>query len=89
MAKTDIKSMNEAEISALLADLGQPRFRAAQLFKWLQSGVNDFDDMTNIPKDLREKLKSSCYIADVTIERRLESKIDGTVKNLFKLYDGE
>ncbi len=89
MAKTDIKSMNEAEISALLADLGQPRFRAAQLFKWLQSGVNDFDDMTNIPKDLREKLKSSCYIADVTIERRLESKIDGTVKYLFKLYDGE
>ena len=89
MAKTDIKSMNEAEIAAYLAELGQPKFRAAQLFKWLQSGVDSFDDMTNIPKDLREKLKTECYIADVTIERRLESRIDGTVKYLFRLFDGE
>ena len=74
MAKTDIKSMNEAEIVAFLADLGEPRFRAGQLFKWLQSGAEDFDLMTNIPKGLREKLKDSCYIANVTIERKLKSK---------------
>ena len=89
MAKTDIKSMNEAELTALLAEIGQPKFRAGQLFKWLQSGVGSFDEMTNIPKDLREKLKESCYIADVTIERKLVSKIDGTVKYLYRLYDGE
>ncbi len=89
MAKTDIKSMNEAELEALLAEMGQPRFRAAQLFKWLQQGVEDFDEMTNIPKDLREKLRESCYIANVSIERRLVSKLDGTVKYLYKLFDGE
>ncbi len=89
MAKTDIKSMNEAELEALLAEMGQPRFRAAQLFKWLQAGVEDFDQMTNIPKSLRESLKESCYIAGVTIERKLVSQIDGTVKYLYRLFDGE
>lgn len=89
MAKTDIKSMNEAELEALLAEMGQPRFRAAQLFKWLQAGVEDFDQMTNIPKALRESLKESCYIAGVTIERKLVSQIDGTVKYLYRLFDGE
>ena len=89
MAKTDIKSMNEAELEALLAEMGQPRFIAAQLFKWLQQGAEDFDEMTNIPKDLREKLRESCYIAGVSIERRLVSQLDGTVKYLYKLFDGE
>ena len=89
MAKTDIKSMNEAEIITLLDGWGQPKFRAKQLFKWLQSGVESFDEMTNIPKDMREKLKENSYIANVTIERRLVSQIDGTVKYLFKLFDGE
>ena len=89
MAKTDIKSMNEVELEALLAEMGQPRFRAAQLFKWLQQGAEDFDEMTNLPKDLREKLRESCYIAGVSIERRLVSQLDGTVKYLYKLFDGE
>ena len=53
MAKTDIKSMNEAELISYLAELSQPKFRATQLFGWLQSGAEDFDDMTNIPKPLR------------------------------------
>lgn len=89
MAKTDIKSMNEAELEVLLTEMGQPKFRAAQLFKWLQQGAEDFDEMTNIPKDLREKLRESCYIASVSIERRLVSQIDGTVKYLYRLFDGE
>ena len=89
MAKTDIKSMNEAELEALLTEMGQPKFRAAQLFKWLQQGAEDFDEMTNIPKDLREKLRESCYIAGVSIERKLVSQLDGTVKYLYKLFDGE
>ena len=89
MAKTDIKSMNVAELEALLTEMGQPKFRAAQLFKWLQQGAEDFDEMTNIPKDLREKLRESCYIAGVSIERKLVSQLDGTVKYLYKLFDGE
>jgi 23S rRNA (adenine2503-C2)-methyltransferase len=81
--------MNTAELTELLTELNQPKFRAAQLFKWLQSGVETFDEMTNVPKSLRAKLKEKCYIANVEIVRRLESKIDGTVKYLYRLFDGE
>ncbi|MBR4123860.1 MAG: 23S rRNA (adenine(2503)-C(2))-methyltransferase RlmN [Clostridia bacterium] len=89
MNKTDIKSMTIAEIEELLSSMGEPRFRAVQIFDWLQSGVESFDEMTNISKKLRESLKETCYIATVKIARRFESKIDGTVKYLFELCDGE
>ena len=81
--------MTEAELIELLSDMGQPKFRAGQLYKWLQSGVQDFDSMTDMPKALREKLKEECYIADVKIVKRLQSKIDETVKYVYELYDGE
>lgn len=87
--KTDIRSMNQNELTELLSELNQPKFRAAQIFKWLQSGVETFDQMTNIPKPLREVLAEKCYIANVEIVKRLESKIDGTVKYVYKLFDGE
>ena len=48
--------MTEAELIELLSDMGQPKFRAGQLYKWLQSGVTDFDGMTDMPKSLRPKL---------------------------------
>lgn len=89
MSKTDIKSLNLTELEELMLDLGEPKFRAQQLFKWLQGGVSDFSEMTNMPASLREKLAEQCYIADVKIIRRLESKIDGTVKYLYELFDGE
>ena len=89
MGKTDIKSMNETEIVSFLQSFNQPKFRAKQLFKWLHSGITDFDSMTDLPINLREILKQNCYIADVKIVRRLESGIDGTVKYLYELYDGE
>ncbi len=89
MAKTDIKSMNLAELEAFITALGQPKFRAKQIFKWLHLGIESFDEMTDIPKALRENLNSSCYIAGVEVVRRLESKIDGTVKYVYRLFDGE
>ena len=76
------------EIEALLLEWGEAKFRAKQIFKWLQSGIKDFDSMTNIPKSLREKLDANCYIATVSIEKKLVSKIDGTIKYLYKLSDG-
>ncbi len=82
-------SMKEDEISLLLKDLNEPQFRAKQVFKWLQSGISSFDEMTNIPKSLREKLSEKGYIATVQIEDKFVSKIDSTVKYLFKLHDGE
>lgn len=89
MNKTDIKSMNLAEIEAFLSDMGEPKFRAKQIFKWLQSGAERFDEMTNIPKSLKAKLEECCYIASVKIVKRFESSVDGTVKYVFSLFDGE
>ncbi|MBQ3817252.1 MAG: 23S rRNA (adenine(2503)-C(2))-methyltransferase RlmN [Clostridia bacterium] len=89
MDKKDIKSMLKTELEQFVTELGEPKFRAGQIFKWLHSGVSDFDEMTNIPTNLRNVLKEKTYIASVTIAKKLVSKIDGTVKYLYRLIDGE
>ena len=89
MEKQDIRSMYLTELEEMLGKLGQPKFRAAQLYRWLQSGETDFDNMTNIPLSLRNELKEKTYIADVKIVRRLCSQLDETVKYVYELYDGE
>lgn len=89
MEKQDIRSMYLTELEEMLGGLGQPKFRAAQLFRWLQSGETDFDNMTNIPLSLRNELKERTYIADVNIVRRLRSQLDETVKYVYELCDGE
>ncbi len=85
---TDIKSLTIEEISTLLKDLGQPAFRGKQVFAWLHRGVTSFEDMTNLPKALREKLKETCYITAPTVERKQVSRQDGTIKYLWRLRDG-
>lgn len=89
MEKLDIRSFYLEEITALTEDLSQPKFRAKQIFKWLQSGIEDFDQMTNIPISLREILKEKCYLANVKIVKKFVSEIDGTVKYVYELFDGE
>ena len=89
MEKIDIKSMTEEEIKEYIKTIGQPSFRAGQIFKWLHLGISSFDEMTNISKELRTHLDENFYIANVKIVRRLESAIDGTVKYLYELFDGE
>lgn len=89
MDKIDIRSMYIDELTEYITSLGQPRFRAKQLYKWLASGTTEWDAMTDIPVTLREKLKAECYIADVKIVKRFQSAIDGTVKYLYSLFDGE
>ena len=89
MEKQDIRSMYLTELEEMLGELGQPKFRAAQLYRWLQSGETDFDSMTNMPLSLRNELKEKPYIADVKIVRRFESRLDETVKYVYELYDGE
>ncbi len=87
---TDIKSMHLSELETAMSELGQPRFRAVQVFKWLHSeGVTSFDEMSNLPKSLREALKEKYEIPSVEIETKQVSAIDGTVKYLFRLGDGE
>ncbi len=85
---TDIKSMTQEELQRLLKDLGQPAFRARQVFRWLHRGVRSFDEMTDLSKALREKLGESCFITSPQVERRQESALDGTIKYLWRLMDG-
>lgn len=89
MQKIDIKSMSLQELEGFIKEINQPKFRASQIFKWLQQGCDSFDDMSNLSKELRAELNERCYIANVQIEKKFVSKIDGTVKYLYKLRDGE
>lgn len=77
------------ELEAYLSELGEPRFRTEQLFRWLHTGAEDFSVMTNLPALLRDKLSDLAYIAGVKTVKKFCSQLDGTVKYLYKLYDGE
>lgn len=84
----DIKSMNLEEMSAYFKEMGQPAFRAKQVFQWLHRGVTSFGEMSNLPKSLREFLEEQCYITVPEAERKQVSQIDGTIKYLWRLRDG-
>lgn len=86
--KCDIKSLDESKIAAQLKEMGEPAFRGKQIFTWLHKGAVSFDEMTNLPKQLREKLAERCYITVPRVERKLVSRIDGTIKYLWRLHDG-
>lgn len=88
--KKDIVSMNFEELSIELKEMGLPKFRATQIYDWLHKKcVASFDDMTNISKDLISKLNDNFVIFSCTIEKKLVSQYDNTVKYLFSLPDGE
>lgn len=88
--KKDIKSLNNEELAEWVRENSLPAFRAKQIFSWLhKSGVSDFSEMSNVSKDLRNKLSEEFYISSCEIENKYVSAIDGTVKYLFRLSDGE
>ena len=88
--KKDIKSMTVDELKSELADMGEKPFKAGQIYSWLHKHcVYSFDEMTNISKDLRNKLEKNYDIYSCTIEKKLVSVYDNTVKYLFRLNDGE
>lgn len=89
MSQQDIKSMTLDELKADFAADGQSAFRALQVYKWVHRGVSDFEEMSDQSKAFRQKLSERYYIANAVIEKRLESKLDGTIKYLFRLNDGE
>ena len=84
----NLKSQTLTELSALFKDMGEPAFRAKQVYKWLHSGVRTYDEMTNIPQSLRRKLAESYPIYAPEAVRKQESARDGTIKYLWKLSDG-
>ena len=88
MELADIKSMTKEEIGAWLKELGEPSFRAGQVFTWLHRGAGSFDEMTDLPKKLRESLAAKARITRPAVERKQCSALDGTIKYLWRLGDG-
>ena len=86
--KKDILSLLPGEIEEELVALGEPKFRAEQVFSWLHRGVRDFDEMTNLPKSLREKLGERFTLYRPKVLKKQVSQLDGTIKYLWELRDG-
>ncbi len=86
---TDIKSLTLDELTKEMEAIGEKKFRAAQIYSWMHERLaDDFDQMTNLSKNLREKLKENYELTRLELVRVQTSKIDGTSKFLFRLSDG-
>jgi 23S rRNA (adenine2503-C2)-methyltransferase len=81
--------MTPEELRAAAVSLGERDYRADQIFSWLHRGARGFGEMTNLSKALRDRLEELYYIAPPELVSRRESKLDGTVKYLWRLWDGE
>lgn len=86
--KTDIKSLLPEEIGSALIEMGEPAYRAKQIFKWLSRGVRGFDEMSDLSKKLRADLGAHFYITSPEAIGKQVSKTDGTIKYLWQLRDG-
>ena len=84
----DIGSMTPEELAAWLKEQGEPAFRAKQIFHWLYRGVTSFDEMSDLSKALRQKLAGQCFLTVPKVARKQVSKLDGTIKYLWELSDG-
>ncbi len=87
--KADLLSMFPEELGDFVSELGQPKYRGKQIFEALYKGARNIDEFTTLPKSFREKLTENAFIPTANIKRKLVSAIDGTVKYLYELYDGE
>lgn len=89
MEKTDIKSLSLEELKSLAVSMGEKPFRGRQLYEWMHKKLAcDYEEMTNLSKDFREKLQESCRLVSLNPLEVQTSKIDGTQKYLFALDDG-
>ena len=86
--RTDILSLSHAEMREFMAELGEPKYRADQIYTFLMRGASSFEEMNNIPKKLIEKLNEKAFIATAKLVEKLVSK-DGPAKYLYEMYDGE
>ena len=84
----NLKSLTQPELADILKQLGQPAFRAKQVFAWLHKGVRSYDEMTNLPKALRQTLAEHYPLFVPKVVRKQESQKDGTIKYLWQLSDG-
>ena len=89
MEKKDIASYSFEELQEEMLSIGEKGFRSKQIYSWIHEKLaDDFEEMTNLPKSLRQKLETEYEIRRVEMEKRQISKIDGTNKFLFCLKDG-
>ena len=88
MTKPEIKCRTLPELKEELREMGEKPFRAGQIFQWLHQGVSSFDEMTNVSKQLRAKLSEQYLLTAPKILRKQVSKVDGTIKYLWELHDG-
>ena len=86
--KIDLKSFTKEELTSYILQIGEPKFRVKQIFKWLHRGVSSFEQMTDLPKKLQQNLSEQCFITTLQIYKRFRSNLDETVKYLFSLEDG-
>lgn len=86
--KQDIKSMNLSELETAFLAMGEKKFRAGQVFSWLQKGAESFDEMTNLSKELRTRLQAEFDLTPPQVVRKQVSQKDGTIKYLWRLRDG-
>ena len=84
----NLKNLTQPELADILKELGQPAFRAKQVYTWLHKGVRSYDEMTNLPKALRDQLSANYPINPPKVVRKQESRKDGTIKYLWQLSDG-
>ena len=84
----NLKSLTQTELAELFKNMGQPAFRAGQVYGWLQKGIESYDEMTNVPRNLRTLLEEQYPLCPPKVVRRQESKKDGTIKYLWQLHDG-
>ena len=84
----DLKSMTLEELTAWLQEQGEPAFRGKQVFRWFYRGATSFGEMSDLSKPLRQKLEEQCFLSKPKVARKQVSALDGTIKDLWELADG-
>lgn len=87
MSKVDLKKLTLHQLEIFLKQLGEPAYRAKQIFKWMYKGQTQFEKMTDLPKALIDKLDESAYISMIDVFKKYQSALDETVKYVFLLED--
>jgi len=86
--KVNLKDMTLEELEDFCLGMDEKKYRGEQIFRWVYTGINEIDDMVNLPDSFKRKLKEKAYISKMQVEKKYESGIDETVKYLLKLEDG-
>ena len=84
----DLKSMTLEELTAWLQEQGEPAFRGKQVFRWFYRGATSFGEMSDLSKPLRQKLEEQCFLSKPKVALKQVSALDGTIKYLWELADG-